>query len=741
MNITTALRRMQSSSGPDDSGGGPSSPRPKGRAGRNGASLNGNGPNGGGGGGEPGTDGKGSAGKGSGGQNGSGGAGGSGGSGQGGTGQGGPGQGRGFMGLVLIALIALTLVMVFSSVGGAKQINYAEFETLYKENLIEPDSVTLTETEITAVRKADAANEQERVRVPLNAANREGVAERLGSLTDNNYTSPPPSIWPQLLFFFGPLVLLLLVVWFLIARGLRSAGGGAGMLGNFGKSKHQRMTKEMTGVTFSDVAGVDEAKDEVTEIIEFLKNPKKFTRLGGRIPRGVLLVGEPGCGKTLMAKAIAGEADVPFFSISGSDFVEMFVGVGASRVRDLFKQAKESSPCIIFLDEIDAVGRRRGGGFSSGGHDEREQTLNAILVEMDGFTSGDGVIVIAATNRQDVLDPALIRPGRFDRQINVPLPDIKGRMEILRVHAKKVRFGPNVDLEKISRGTPMFSGADLAAIINEAAIAATMASKDFVEHEDLEEARDKVKFGRAKKNRVREKDENRLVAYHEAGHAVLQAVLKDGDPLHKVTIIPRGQAGGGTFSLPEKDRMGYSLKWLHATMQILCGGRIAEQKGMEDVSSGAAQDIAQVTQFARTMITEWGMSDRLGFVRYAGADQREMFMSEREFSDETARIIDEETRRLVDDAYAEANRLFKEHWDAAERVAEALIKHETLTADEVHALIRGESIGRTTVSDLLVGGENTRNQNAADATREQPDRREADGGEPDLPPGAAPSPA
>ena len=658
-----------------------------------------------------------------------------------GGGSGGPTQGRGFMGLVLVALIVLTLVMVFSNVSGAKDIDYARFETLYKESLIEPDSVRLTENAITAVRKADAANEQSRVRVSLNAANRESVGERLAELTDNNYTSPAPSPWLQILFFFGPFLLLLLLIWFLIARGLRSAGGGAGMLGNFGKSKHQRLTKEMTGVTFDDVAGIDEAKDEVSEIIEFLKNPKKFTRLGGRIPRGVLLVGEPGCGKTLLAKAIAGEADVPFFSISGSDFVEMFVGVGASRVRDLFKQAKDSSPCIIFLDEIDAVGRRRGGGFSTGGHDEREQTLNAILVEMDGFTSGDGVIVIAATNRQDVLDPALIRPGRFDRQINVPLPDLKGRLEILRVHAKKVRLGPNVDLEKVARGTPMFSGADLSAIINEAAIAATMASKDFVEHEDLEEARDKVKFGRAKKNRVREKDENRLVAYHEAGHAVLQAVLKDGDPLHKVTIIPRGQAGGGTFSLPEKDRMGYSLKWLHATMQILCGGRIAEQKGMEDVSSGAAQDIAQVTQFARTMITEWGMSDRLGFVRYAGADQRDYFMSEREFSDETARIIDEETRRLVDEAYAEAEGLLNSRWDAVERVAEALIKHETLSADEVHALIRGESIGRTTVSDLLVGGGKAPATGASQQTGEQPGRREADDGERDLPPGAAPSPA
>ena len=439
---------------------------------------------------------------------------------------------------------------------------------------------------------------------------------------------------------------------------MRAAGGGAGgMLGSFGKSRHRTLTKEMTGITFKDVAGIEEAKDEVTEIIAFLTNPKKFTRLGGRIPRGVLLSGSPGCGKTLLAKAIAGEADVPFFSISGSDFVEMFVGVGASRVRDLFKQAKESSPCIIFLDEIDAVGRRRGSGFSQGGHDEREQTLNAILVEMDGFGSGDGVIVIAATNRPDVLDPALIRPGRFDRQIAVPLPDVKGRLEILKVHAKKVKLGPNVDLEKIARGTPMFSGADLAAIINEAAIGATMQNKDFIEHEDLEEARDKVKFGRAKKSRVREKDENKLVAYHEAGHAVLQALLKDADPLHKVTIIPRGDSGGATFSLPEKDRMGYSLKWLLATMRVVCGGRIAEEKAMNDVSSGASQDIRQITAIARAMILEWGMSPKLGFINYAGQDTREAFVPEKDYSEETARIIDEEVKRLTSEAYEEAQRL------------------------------------------------------------------------------------
>ncbi len=494
--------------------------------------------------------------------------------------------------------------------------------------------------------------------------------------------------------------------------------------------------KEKTGVTFADVAGIDEAKEEVDEIIQFLKAPKKFMRLGGRIPRGVLLVGEPGCGKTLLAKAIAGEADVPFFSISGSDFVEMFVGVGASRVRDLFKQAKEAAPCIIFLDEIDAVGRRRGGGFNQGGHDEREQTLNAILVEMDGFTPSDGVIVIAATNRADVLDPALIRPGRFDRQITVPLPDVKGRLEILKVHAKKVKLGPDVDMERLAKATPMFSGADLAAIINEAAIAATLTNKDWVEHEDMEEARDKVRFGRAKKSRVREADENKLTAYHEAGHAVLHMLLPEGDPLHKVTIIARGSMGGTTYSLPEKDRWGYNLKWLHATMRVACGGRIAEAKAMGDISSGAVGDISQVTSISRHMIEEWGMSDKLGFVRYAPADTRDMYIPEKAHSEETSRIIDSEVKRLADEAYADAERLLLANWDKVVAVAEALLRHETLTGDEVARLMRGETLSKPTVSDLLAAEARKAREATASAPPASVTRSS-----PDVPPGTMPQPA
>jgi cell division protease FtsH len=672
---------------------------------------------------------------------------GSGGSGQGGPQPGGPQNmkpSRGLFGFVMILTLGFLLFLVLSGGGGgsSREITWRQFKELYAQGLIAEDSVRLRETGISAQRReGQVKSEGGEVFVRLNtiAADREAIVTELKQITRDNFVQAPATFGQQLLgVLLGilPFLLIFALIWFLLFRGLRSAAGGpGGMLGNFGKSRHRVLMKEKTGITFADVAGIDEAKEEVGEIIEFLRNPKRFMRLGGRIPRGVLLVGEPGCGKTLLAKAIAGEADVPFFSISGSDFVEMFVGVGASRVRDLFKQAKESAPCIIFLDEIDAVGRRRGGGFTTGGHDEREQTLNAILVEMDGFNPSDGVIVIAATNRADVLDPALIRPGRFDRQITVPLPDVKGRLEILKVHANRVKLGPDVNLERLAKATPMFSGADLAAIINEAAISATLQNKDFIEQEDLEEARDKVKFGRAKKSRVREADENRLTAYHEAGHAVLQALLKDGDPLHKVTIIPRGSAGGATFSLPEKDRWGYSLKWLKATLRVACGGRIAEARAMNDVSSGAVSDIARVTQIARTMVEEWGMSPRLGFVRYAPADSREMFLPEKPLSDATATLIDSEVRRIVDEAYADAERLLDEHWEKVVAVAEALLRYETLDAAEVHRIMRGEPIGKPTVGELLAA-EARRAREAAGAAAPAPG-----GPEPAPPSGALPNPA
>jgi cell division protease FtsH len=400
-------------------------------------------------------------------------------------------------------------------------------------------------------------------------------------------------------------------------------------------------------------------------------------------------------------------------------------------VRDLFKQAKESAPCIIFLDEIDAVGRRRGGGFSSGGHDEREQTLNAILVEMDGFEASDQVIVIAATNRVDVLDPALTRPGRFDRAVAVQLPDVAGRRQILSVHARKVKMGADVDLEKLARSTPMFSGADLAAIINEAAILGTMANKDAIDMNDLEEARDKIRWGRAKKSRKVEQQERIATAYHEAGHAVLQMLLPDADPLHKVTIIPRGQAMGVTFSLPEKDRYGYARRYLHATMRVLCGGRLAEERKTGDVSSGASMDIKMVTAYARAMVLEWGMSERLGFVRYAGDDSRESVLAEKDYSDDTARMIDEEVRRMADEAYADARRMVEEHWEKVSAVAEALLRLETLQRDDVDRLMRGELVEKPTVAQVLAARPAAPGATAARPAEPPP---ELDGG-------AVPSPA
>jgi len=509
--------------------------------------------------------------------------------------------------------------------------------------------------------------------------------------------------WTTLLPHLVMMAVVLLVLWFFLFRRLGAGAGGAGFLGSFGRSRHRLVSKEQSSVTFADVAGIEEAKQEVAEIIEFLRDPKKFRRLGGRIPRGMLLVGEPGCGKTLLAKAIAGEAEVPFFSISGSDFVEMFVGVGASRVRDLFKQAKESSPCIVFLDEIDAVGRKRGVGFNGGGHDEREQTLNAILVEMDGFESSDQVIVIAATNRMDVLDPALTRPGRFDRQIAVPLPDLMGRVEILRIYAAKVKCGPDVDLKRLARGTPMFSGADLEALVNEAAIGATMANKEFVEQADLEEARDKVRWGRARRSRSVDEREKEMTAYHEAGHAIVQVLLPEADPLHKVSIIPRGQAGGATFSLPEKDRHLYSRKWCEAYIRVCIAGRIAEDMFCGDVDSGAASDIAQATQLARTMVKDWGMSDKLGFVRYAG-DASQGTLAEiagKEYSDRTAELIDTEVKEIMDQAHKDIENLLKDHRQKVESIAHALLKYETLDAEEVEQLIAGKTLDKPTVDDLL----------------------------------------
>lgn len=642
---------------------------------------------------------------------------------------------RGPFGVLLVLSFIVLFIIAFNSMSPKpEQVEtWNEFVSLYDDGSIE--DVHVGTGAISAEKKG---SEGDRVSFTINPTTREYWLPRVEALTGGEFSEEGgPAWWQQLLF--SPLLfmmLLILLLWFFIFRGLRSAASGGGMLGSFGKSRHKVMSKESTGVTFKDVAGVDESKEELVEVVEFLKNPKRFMRLGGKVPRGVLLHGQPGCGKTLLAKAIAGEADVPFFTISGSDFVEMFVGVGASRVRDLFKQAKESAPCIIFLDEIDAVGRKRGGGFSSGGNDEREQTLNAILVEMDGFESADQVIVIASTNRPDVLDPALTRPGRFDRHVAVSLPDVKGRREILGVHSKKVKLGPDVDFDRIARGTPMFSGAELAAIINEAAIIAVMADKDFVEHADLEEARDKVRYGRQRKSRVIEEKERIATAYHEAGHAVLQALLQDADPLHKVTIIPRGQAMGATFSLPEKDRYGFGLKWMTDTMRVVCGGRIAEKRKTDDVTSGAAMDIQQLTTMARSMVLDWGMSEKLGFVRYS-SDQQEMLVESRAYSEETATIIDEEIRSYADAAYRDAERMLDENWEKVVAVAEALLKYETLDADEVHALMRGESIGRASMIDMLAAEREKQSRDAESKPSETP----AEDGNEEFGGGAVPSPA
>jgi cell division protease FtsH len=617
---------------------------------------------------------------------------------------------RQLMTWITVGLLFLLMWVVVSgsSSRGTTVNSWQDFMVIAKEDRLEPNSVTLQSDRINAEVKpgtkgfASTGDKPTPISVAIAPTAHQKYMADLDAASVPYKVDMATGAVSQVLITILPTVIVLGLLWVLITRSMRGAGGGpGGMLGGFGRSRHRVSNKESAQATFADVAGIDEAKEEVSEIVEFLKNPKRFQKLGGRIPRGVLLEGPPGCGKTLLAKAIAGEADVPFFSISGSDFVEMFVGVGASRVRDLFKQAKDNSPCIIFLDEIDAVGRRRGGGFSSGGHDEREQTLNAILVEMDGFEASDQVIVIAATNRVDVLDPALTRPGRFDRAVAVQLPDVAGRRQILSVHARKVKMNADVDLEKLARSTPMFSGADLAAIINEAAILATMANKESIEMTDLDEARDKIRWGRAKRSRKVEQQERIATAYHEAGHAVLQTLLADADPLHKVTIIPRGQAMGVTFSLPEKDRYGYARRYLQATMRVLCGGRLAEEKKTGDVSSGASMDIKMVTAYARAMVLEWGMSDRLGFVRYAGDDSRETLMPDKDYSDDTARMIDEEIRRMADEAYTDARRMVEDHWTQIVAVSEALLRLETLQRDEVERLMRGETVERPTVAEML----------------------------------------
>ncbi len=524
------------------------------------------------------------------------------------------------------------------------------------------------------------------------------LVERLRDKGVKISAAPPDDGVPSL---FGVLVswfpmLLLIGVWIFFMRQMQ-AGGGKAM--GFGKSRARLLTEKLGRVTFEDVAGVDEAKQEVEEIVEFLKDPQKFQRLGGKIPKGVLLVGPPGTGKTLLARAIAGEANVPFFTISGSDFVEMFVGVGASRVRDMFEQGKKNAPCIIFIDEIDAVGRHRGAGLG-GGNDEREQTLNQLLVEMDGFEANEGVILIAATNRPDVLDPALLRPGRFDRQVVVPNPDIVGREKILKVHMRSVPLAPDVDARVIARGTPGFSGADLANLVNEAALLAARRNKRYVTMAELEDAKDKVMMGAERRSMVMTDEEKKLTAYHEGGHALVMLFTEGHEPLHKVTIIPRGRALGVTMFLPERDRFSQSKRELDAMMTSLFGGRIAEELvfGAENVTTGAQDDIRRATEIARRMVTEFGFSEKLGPLRYSENEQ-ELFLGHsvtqrKNISDRTAQVIDEEIRKFVEAAETRARKVLTDHREDLDTVAKALLEYETLSGDEVKALLRGEPIMR-----------------------------------------------
>jgi cell division protease FtsH len=495
------------------------------------------------------------------------------------------------------------------------------------------------------------------------------------------------SFWLPMLILFG--------VWIFFLN--RMQGGSRGAMG-FGKSKAKLLTEKTGKVTFDEVAGIDEAKEELEEIVEFLRDPQKFSRLGGKIPKGALLVGPPGTGKTLLARAIAGEAGVPFFTISGSDFVEMFVGVGASRVRDMFEQAKKNAPCIVFIDEIDAVGRHRGAGYG-GGNDEREQTLNQLLVEMDGFEANEGVILIAATNRPDVLDPALLRPGRFDRQVTVPNPDVGGREKILHVHARKVPLAPNVDLKVIARGCPGFSGADLANLVNEAALGAARLGKRLVTMEDFENAKDKVMMGAERRSMIMTEKEKMLTAYHEAGHAVVGLNVPAHDPIHKATIIPRGRALGLVLSLPERDHLSQTRQMLTSKIAMAMGGRVAEELvfGEDQVTNGAASDIQQVTRIARAMVTQFGMSEALGAIDYA--NERESFLGVQQgpgnVSQATQEKIDSEVRRLIDAGYREAKRILMEKRDDLERLAKGLLEYETLTGDEIRKVLAGEALDRS----------------------------------------------
>ncbi len=593
--------------------------------------------------------------------------------------------------LVLWVIIALVLMMVFKNFGNpamSGEVNYSQFISDVKTGRVV--SVNIEGSSITG--KYSDGN---RFTTYSPETSNDAL---IGTLLNNNVEIKgmepnKNSFWAHALISWFP-ILLLLGIWIYFMRQMQGGGGGRGAL-SFGKSRARLLGEDQVKVTFNDVAGVEEAKEEVGELVEFLRDPGKFQKLGGKIPSGVLMVGSPGTGKTLLAKAIAGEAKVPFFTISGSDFVEMFVGVGASRVRDMFEQAKKHSPCIIFIDEIDAVGRHRGAGLG-GGHDEREQTLNQLLVEMDGFEGNEGIIVIAATNRPDVLDPALLRPGRFDRQVVVPLPDIRGREQILKVHMRKVALGDNVKPNIIARGTPGFSGADLSNLVNEAALFAARGNKKLVDMDDFERAKDKIMMGAERRSMVMGEEEKKLTAYHEAGHAIVGRLVPSHDPVYKVTIIPRGRALGVTMFLPEEDRLSYSKELLESQLSSLFGGRIAEELifGKDKVTTGASNDIERATQLARNMVTKWGLSEKLGPLTYS-EDDGEVFLGHsvtqhKAISDETAHTIDEEIRSIIDRNYERSENILNEHIEKLHLMADALIKYETIDTDQIDDIMQGK---------------------------------------------------
>ena len=599
--------------------------------------------------------------------------------------------------LALWAIIAVLLIALFNLFqtpqqrGASHEVAYSDFLQDLSGGRVK--SVTIAGQKITGAYLDN--NQSFSTYAPPGDGNLVQQLEQKGVKITARPESDGSSSLFSILLSWLPMILIL-GVWIFFMRQMQS---GSGRAMGFGKSKAKLLTEAHGRVTFADVAGVDEAKEDLEEIVEFLRDPQKFQRLGGKIPRGVLLAGPPGTGKTLLARSVAGEANVPFFTISGSDFVEMFVGVGASRVRDMFDQAKKNAPCIIFIDEIDAVGRHRGAGLG-GGNDEREQTLNQLLVEMDGFEANEGIILIAATNRPDVLDPALLRPGRFDRQVVVPNPDINGREKILKVHVRNVPLAPNVDLKVIARGTPGFSGADLANLVNEAALMAARRNKRLVTMQEFEDAKDKVMMGAERRSTAMTQAEKELTAYHESGHAIMALNVPSADPLHKATIIPRGRALGMVMQLPEGDRYSMSYKYMISRLAIMMGGRVAEEMkfGKENITSGAASDIDQATKLARAMVTRWGFSDKLGQVAY-GENQEEVFLGHsvartQNVSEETAQIIDAEVRRLTDEAYATARQILtkkKKDWIA---LAEGLLEYETLSGEEIKQLLAGQKPSR-----------------------------------------------